>query len=214
MAQNTIPYDVVDACSIKHTFKNASLIWPKLLEADTKFNPVFTTGVRFESEEDPALVSFLNLCDQALQSFIEAVEKGQYVKKPKGGWKVHDVRTREVDEDDDNNEAVFVNVKCKAVDHKGNDRSLVVVDAARNPIPRTTSIGGGSVANVVCSLRPFYMPTLGFGVSLRLEAVQILKVRSGSSAVNPESEFDIVEGGFTAAPVAEDDEVPAGDGDF
>lgn len=215
MAQNPIPYDTVDECSVAHTFKNASLIWPKLLEADTKFNPVFTTGVRFESDEDPELTEFLATCDQVLQSFIEAVEAGQFVKKPKkGGWKTNEINIREVDQDDDNNPAVFVTAKCKAVDYKGNDRSLVVVDAARNPIPKTTSIGGGSTANVVCSIRPYYTPALGMGISLRLEAVQILKVRTGAAAVNPDAVFDVVEGGFTAAPVAEDDEVAAADGDF
>ena len=214
MAQNPIPYDVVDECAVKHTFQNASLIWPKLLEPDTKFDPAFSTGVRFDSEESEEFEAFNDLWDSVRDNFIAAVEKGQYVKKPKGGWKKAELNTREVDEDDDNNPAIFVNAKKKATDYKGNDVSLVVVDAARNPVPRTTSVGGGSVANVVCTIRPYYTPALGFGVSIRLEAVQLLKLRSGSAAVNPESEFEVVEGAFTAPPVAEDDEVPAGDGDF
>jgi hypothetical protein len=206
MIKPAIPYEVRDAHTVKHVFKDATLIYPALLEADTRFEPQFKTGIRFDSEEDPALVALLETVDSLRTAFMEDAFAGGYVKKPKkGDVPVKDIKVREVDEEDDTNEAVFITASCKAVDFKGNDITIPVVDAARNPLPRNTAVGGGSVANVVVLLQPWHMAAHGFGVSVKLVAAQVTQVRTGRQQVNVESEFEVVEGGFTAALAADED---------
>lgn len=54
-----------------------------------------------------------------------------------------------------------------------------IFDAKGAVIPSTVSIWGGSVVRVCFQIAPFYTAKVGAGVSLRLQAVKVLELKSG-----------------------------------
>jgi hypothetical protein len=84
-------------------------------------------------------------------------------------------------------------------------RTLPLYDAKGNVLPKDAKIGGGSVLKAAYHAEGFYTPKLGAGVTLRLDAVQVLDLKQyvrDASAFGFESED-----GYSAEG---DDETPSG----
>jgi hypothetical protein len=91
----------------------------------------------------------------------------------------------ELDEDDDPTGRIIVGpfkMRAKGITKDGREweRQCPVFDGAGKPIDtEKVSIWGGSIVNVCFYIDTFYTAALGAGVSLKLEAVQVLELRSG-----------------------------------
>ena len=66
----------------------------------------------------------------------------------------------------------------------------MLFDAKKNPLPADVSIWGGTIMKVAYQEVPYYTPMLGAGVSLRLKAVQVIKLVQGKSDQNIFKEED------------------------
>ena len=85
-------------------------------------------------------------------------------------------------------------VKCK--DGSTFLKTVAIFDAAKNNIFDSTAggIGNGSKIRVAYSLNPFFMTKTNYGVSLRLEAVQVLDLKSVGGGDAESFGFDEEEG--------------------
>lgn len=59
--------------------------------------------------------------------------------------------------------------------------------------PRSVEIGNGSRGRVFYSVRPYYVPTLGVGVTMGIDAVQIAEARTSTVNVGALDEGDVPE---------------------
>jgi hypothetical protein len=95
---------------------------------------------------------------------------------------------------DDGTTTFKTKLKAYKTDKEGNiiPRKLPVVGPDKTPVTQT--VGGGSIANVALSLWPWFTAGLGFGIQLRLKAVQVLTLVE--SAYDPLNSFEaeLVEG--------------------
>jgi len=77
--------------------------------------------------------------------------------------------------------------------------SPALYDSACKPLPEDVQIWGGSTMNVTCRPNFWYSAALGFGVSLDLEAVQVIELANGGvSSVAAEAFGFTEEEGFVA----------------
>lgn len=170
-------------------------VYPRLTKPDTKFNPdgEFKLKLRL-AEEDAAKV--IAKIDAIHKENVAAVLK-QTKKKPKDATPPYS----EVYDDEGNPTGeVEFNFKRKATirmkDGTTFEGKVDLVDAKKNPFPKDKSIYGGSVVKVAAELVPF-ATAIGAGVSLRLKAVQVIKLVEGSGGSGAANAFD-EEDGFEA----------------
>jgi|TARA_Y100000356_G_scaffold78907_1_gene65276 hypothetical protein len=85
------------------------------------------------------------------------------------------------------------NAKIKAQYNNQITRPISHMDSKAQPLPEGFELTHGSTVNIACVLIPYHTKTAGTGVSLRLSAVQVLKLAE-RQGYNP---FSAVDGGFT-----------------
>jgi hypothetical protein len=139
----------------------------------------------------------LELIKEAQAQAIEAAVAQAADEAKKRGKKFNEERFRanlklaqlpikeELDEDDDPTGRIIVGpfkMRAKGITKDGREweRQCPVFDGAGKPIDtEKVPIWGGSIVNVCFYIDTFYTAALGAGVSLKLEAVQVLELRSG-----------------------------------
>lgn len=57
--------------------------------------------------------------------------------------------------------------------------SIALYDAQGKPLPEDVQVWGGSKVNLAFRPKFYYVPSLGFGVSFELQAVQVLELKNG-----------------------------------
>lgn len=165
-------------------------VYPQLTKPDTKFKAEgeYSAKIRL-SEEDaaPMVAKIDSLIEEAFKAeqgrLVAAGKKAaaktlKYADKP---YKV--VRDSEGDETGE----IEFNIKMKAQYTDKKTGGIVTLkpqlfDAATppNPLPSSTQIWGGSLIKVAGEYNPF-ATAIGVGMSLRLKAVQVIKLVSGGS---------------------------------
>lgn len=164
-------------------------IWPNVNAPDKKFKKEYgeyRTRIRLDENEAQPLVDKI---EAALTEEI-ARAKQEWAENPKGGkagksfasspskGKVAD-KPYQVGEGDEAGTVTF-NFKTPAGGKRPDGtewtRQLAVFDAKKAPLPKTARVGSGSTIKVAYSLNPF-TTAIGSGVSLRLEAVQVLELK-------------------------------------
>lgn len=90
-------------------------------------------------------------------------------------------------------------------------RKLKIASASGKDWPANIEIGGGSEARIYYSIRPYYVATTGFGVSLSLEAVQVKTARSYSGPKIDAMEGDDPEMDGATEPSEVNAEAPQGE---
>lgn len=162
------------------------LIYPHLTEPDTKF---VKDGGEYHTK------FALQADDDATEAFIEKLEevRAAYIKenpdelKPAVLKKAKQTDLYEEEVDDEGNETgrVIFKFKLKAVVQTANkswEQKPRLFDSAAEPIADDISIWTGSEGKCNLELFPYFMQTTKeFGVSMRVKAVQILKLESGGS---------------------------------
>ena len=174
-------------------------VYPKLNSPDTKFNDngVYTTKLKLTEKEAEPLIK---LIDGLIETeYNEAVDNAttpaakKRVKKADAPYRF--------EEDDDANPTGYVLFNFKRVasgttkDGKKWAFTCPVYDAKLKPIDLTKNIiGGGSIIKVAYAASPFNVPALGVGVSMRLEAVQVLEIRTYGQKDGVGFGFGVVDG--------------------
>ena len=201
---------------------SGSAKWMTLDKHDTKFKKEFGEYNAQVLIEDAAIAERLvtDLTKQAntfLQEQIKA-ETNPGKKKKLQGMKIQ-LPIRPAEDKEGNeipNTWVFKAAKPGGYkDKDGNVQNLpapVVVDA-NVKVVKGVRIGSGSRVKVSVELRPYVMPaTEKYGVSARLNGVQIIELVEYSGGGDPNSMFSKEEG-FTADDANEPDLAPVGGGD-
>jgi len=183
-------------------------LWPNLLEPDTKFDAEGVYNVKLKLEGDDA---------EKLQAIIDKGIKASAVQakeeNPKKKIKVADAPYHdEVDEEDEPTGAVIFNFKLKAIGKNGKTgktwkQKPALFDAKGKPCQ--TEVTNGSAVRVNFVMVPFYTPLVGAGVSLRLQAVQIIELAEGWNKDASAYGFDEEEGfeaDDDAPPFTEEDD--------
>ena len=157
--------------------------YPKVLgEPDTKFKPegVWSVKAKFASRNEPGV-------DAMLQKFEATIEAAKELAKADkdylAGLKKKGKKLAECDRsffiDEDTGE-VTVNFKMTASGKskktgKEWTRRPGVFDVRGAVVPQDTKLGSGSTLKASYTFEPFYT-ALGYGCSIRLEAIQIIKL--------------------------------------
>ena len=159
-------------------------IYPHLVKPDVRFNELGEYKVTLKVSKQDAT----NMVKQIDQAIVDSLAKAE---KDTKGKKVKDAPKPYTEESD----FVFFKFKMKAsgVNRKTQEKFSqrpTLFDAKKNPISADTSIWGGSIMKVAYQAVPYFTPMLGAGVSLRLKAVQVIKLVQGKSDNNIFKEED------------------------
>ena len=199
-------------------------LYPKLNEPDTKFKAEgqYSVKLRLSAEDAQELIEEIDsLADAA---FEEALAEAKNEREKKKIKRADPAYSAEEDEDGNETGNFLFNFKMAAsgVSKKtGKEwtRTCPVFDAKRKPIDlKTVQIGGGSVVKVAYVLSPF-STAIGVGVSLRLEAVQVLELHewgnkdASAFGFGDEEGFEVEEEN-TGSVFNEGDDGEEKDGDF
>lgn len=156
-------------------------LWATLNKPDTKFNEAGIYSVKLEITGDDAqkLSAFL---DTKLQESIAEAKKENVGKKIKEASAPYEWTN-------DNTIAVNFKMKASGIKKSGEpwSRKPALFDAKGKPLVGEVMVGAGSMLSVAYEASPFYTSLIGAGVSLRLNAVQIVQLveYSGGSGSNP-----------------------------
>lgn len=166
--------------------------WPRLHEPDTKFKDEgeYSIKLRLSGSAAAELVAVLEAAadesyEAAKKQIAEAKAKEKNPKRRAEIKERADVPYKELYENDEPTGEYEFNFKMKAsgVSKKTGKpwtRKPAVFNAKGKPMSdeEKAKVGGGSVVKVAYEITPFYTAALGAGVSLRLEAVQVLELKS------------------------------------
>lgn len=181
-----------------------TFVYPKLNEPDTKFKAEgeFATKVNFdpediapflaklEKEQARALEAARNELKEKLAAATKGADKGK-LKKQLDELKAGEPPVKPVFDDDGNETGeVQINFKMPAqVTFKkgpkaGQSMKLRpdIFDAKGKLLKNPPPIWGGTIGIIAGEFRPYYTEKAGAGVSLRLKAVQVVVLQSGSGS--------------------------------
>lgn len=188
--------------------------YPKLNEPDFKYKEGGEYGVKLVlSAEDaqPLIDKLTPLYDEAI-----AAGEAEYAELPvatrkKTPFKTSDFYTPVYDEEseEETGDVVFTFKMLASGTNKKTgktwERKPVIFDAKGKPIPKPPAIWGGTEGKVNFEASPYFTVTAGAGLSLRMNAVQILELVSGGMARSASAYGFGEEEGFDASDV-EDEE--------
>lgn len=202
-------------------------VYPRLNEPDTKYNAAGTYSLRLRLPAEQAqplidrIESMLSEKYEATKAeLIEAgkakmkdgkvlmLKDGKPTKDKDGSLKTLEMADKcyrmTLDDDGEETGEVEFNIKMTAsgVSKKTGkpwSRKPRLFDSKNKLLPSGVAIWGGSEVEVAGEFNPFYT-TVGVGVSMRLEAVRVIKLVSGGNRDAGGYGFgEAVEGGYEAA---------------
>lgn len=184
--------------------------FPRLTTPDTKFNKFGDYKVTLVFEDEAKGVSDFRTRIEKAEAAAHAAAKKTL--KPGKKAKIADsIIKPHIDDEGNEVEGKFeVNFKSRAAgvreDGSKWERRVPVFDAAKKPVK--ANVGGGSVLKVAAEINDYNSPTLGAGISLRLEAVQVIELKQFSGGRNAdEYGFGEEEGGYVAEDAPEGSDV-------
>lgn len=177
-------------------------MWCHLADTET-FNGTDTN--KYSITLVPSVEDMNNLMQEAQtiwEEFKETLKNKKFAAEPNMG---------SFREDDKGDASVKFVTNAHIVTKAGKeiDKVVPVFDGAERPVTRKikSSIGNGSVVDVAYQLFPYYNTSKNFGVSFRLQAVQLLKyVPYGNGQDASSFGFKKHEGAFDSTSVIDDDE--------
>lgn len=204
-------------------------IYPKLNVPDTKYKPTgeYSTKLKLSGEEAQPLIDQYEA--EAARFFEEVRAELNATTGPKAGKAKARAKTLklaadkpfkpEYDEEGNETGNYIINFKMPArIVREGKEDIVLkfdVFDAAGKKLAKVPDVWGGSILRVSGQMRPFDSPTVGVGLSMRLQAVQIIELRQGGQRDAAGYGFGAEEGGFSAqedsSPFAGGDDNSGGD---
>lgn len=185
----------------KYTTPKGLFVYPHLTKADTQFVPTgeYSVKLSLPREDAKELVALM-------KAELKAHKEKNSIDK---GTDVFNIK-----KDEDAGTLIFKTKLPKIIPLKDGtqwEQKLAIYDAKGNPMPKDISIWSGTEGKLRIELRPYSMQGNN-GVSLRLKAVQVIKLVEGNS--ENESPFEEEEGYTTnnePSPFSEENETKAED---
>ena len=153
----------------------AEAVYPHLVKPDVRFNEYgeYKVTLKVAKQDASQMVKEIDKSIEDSLAIAEKENKGKSVKSAPKPYK-------------EESDHVFFKFKMKAsgVNKKTQEKFTQrpqLLDSKKNPISPNTSIWGGSIMKVAYQPVPYFTPMLGAGVSLRLKAVQVIKLVEGKS---------------------------------
>lgn len=202
----------------KVTSPRGTLIYPHLVEPDTKFvkpDGEYHTKLALPVDE-PETNAFVERLEGIMQAYIDENPDDLPPAKLKKAGRA-DLFEEEVDDEGNETGRLIFKFKLKAkvkTKTKEWDQKPRLFDAKAQPIAGGVNPWTGTEAKVSAEVFPYYMETTKqFGLSLRCQAVQILNLVSGGGASADDFGFGEEDGyvsegtaeGFTPESSDEDD---------
>lgn len=199
-------------------------LWPKLAEPDTKFDAdgVYTVDLIL-APDDAAPIQ--ERAEKFLDEFV--VEQAKLLGKKPAQVRRSNTSPWKPDTDKDGadtgNLRLHFKMKASAVSKKSGTKlefTPAIFDKFGKPM-EATNLGSGSLIKVNFEVNPWYVPSMGAGVSFRLNAVQVLEAKTRGKSDNAKDYgFDVADPETTAEEAAADEsggfpaESPQSGGDF
>ena len=153
----------------------AEAVYPHLVKPDVRFNEhgEYKVTLKVAKQDASQMVKEIDKSIEDSLAIAEKENKGKSVKSAPKPYK-------------EESDHVFFKFKMKAsgVNKKTQEKFTQrpqLLDSKKNPISPNTSIWGGSIMKVAYQPVPYFTPMLGAGISLRLKAVQVIKLVEGKS---------------------------------
>ena len=153
----------------------AEAVYPHLVKPDVRFNELgeYKVTLKVAKQDASEMVKEIEKSIEDSLAKAEKENKGKSVKSAPKPYK-------------EESDHVFFKFKMKAsgVNKKTQEKFTQrpqLLDSKKNPIAPNTSIWGGSIMKVAYQPVPYFTPMLGAGISLRLKAVQVIKLVEGKS---------------------------------
>ncbi len=202
----------------RFTTPRGVLVYPHLTEADTKFvkpDGEYHTKFALPADSDEANNMIAEL-ERIMAEYIEAnPDELKPAKLAKAGRM--DLYEEEVDDEGEETGRIIFKFKLKAkvkTKTKEWDQRPRLFDGKAQPIAEGVNPWTGSEGKVSCEVFPYYMETTKmFGLSLRCQAVQILKLVSGQGKSGSDFGFGEEDDSYLGEGSAEGFEPEAGDED-
>lgn len=184
-----------------------TFIWPRLNEPDTKYVAEGVYEVKLAFDEGTDLASFKAKVQKQIDKKFDEIT-GQLVDDGKAGLAkkitkrdLDDIFKAEEDEatgDETGRIVIKAKMKASGIAKKTGkrwQRKPDIIDAKGNKIANPPSIGGGTEGKLCVELAPYYAANdKVVGVSLRLEAAQIIKLVSFGERSASDYGFDEEDG--------------------
>ena len=192
------------------------LKYPRLFTPDTKFKAEgeYKTSLVLTPKEAAPLIKQLEVLHAEAYAVECAAKKKKALKKADLPWKKETIKNPDTEELEETGNIEFKASLRARVEPKGKeawDQRPQVIDAAKKPVPKTVKVGSGTTAKLALEVSAWFNDAKGFGIQLRLKAVQIIDLVefSGGDASGLFDEED----GYAApdASEADFDEAPVGD---
>lgn len=186
-----------------YTSMAGTFMYPHLTEPDTKYKKEgeYNLKLRLSASDSAALKAMVK--DEYISAIKSATErfnampvskrKGRDLKRAQLGTKVYDDNGNETGEVDFTFKMIASGVK----NGKTWNRKPAIFDAKCKPVGDNVQIWGGTTGKVNFIVMPYYQEaSCEAGIALKLEAVQIIKLNSGSTQAAVPSGFTVVDDGF------------------
>lgn len=164
---------------VRGTSPKGTAAWPRLTEPDCTFDPngMYSVNLRLPMDEAKSLITQI---DNAHKAQVAEVVKELKSKGKPPKVKEADMPYKPV-LDEDGNETGEVEFKFKLKAMAGSkDKQWAqkprLFDSKGKPLSSGVKVGSGSTIRVGYELFPYYVPSVGSGVSLRVLAVQVLEL--------------------------------------
>lgn len=159
-----------------------TLKYPRLFTPDTKFKAEgeYKTSLILSPKEAAPVIAKLKEIHKDAYAAECAAKKKKALKQAAFPWK------NETDAEGVETGNIEFKTALKArVEPKGKeawDQRPQVFDSKRKPVASTTKVGSGTTARLALEVNPWFTDALGFGIQLRLKAVQIIDLVEFSGA--------------------------------
>ena len=168
-------------------------VYPKINQPDFKFDEMGVFSCKLHvSEED------FNKFSSQVDDMYESAYQAELAKQ--GKQRLKKMQNTPVRITEDNDFEIYSKQPAKKNTSKGIlEFNVAMYDSEGNKLPSDTNIGSGSKLRLSVEFAPWYVPSIGFGYTLRLRAAQVIELveYSGAGGGNAESMgFGKVEGGF------------------
>lgn len=188
-------------------------VFPHLHKPDTKYQErgVYKTKLAFEGA---AATQMANLLDEYREEAYEAAVE-EYMERKEVNEKVarkkvdlgYDPYEEELDDEGEETGRILVNFKMYASGERDDGtrwtQAPPVFDAEGTPVESGLRIGSGSLLKIAYTPNFYYTPMAGAGVSLWLNAIQVLDLQTWGGGGNADDYGFEAEDGFSADEVDE-----------
>ena len=191
---------------IKLTTPKGTAIYPWLNEPNRKFDQigVYSVNLRMNGED---AAEFISEITKVRDEYHDEQTKEMKKKLKKADLPVMEV----VDDQGEETGEVDLKIKLKAgyeYDGKTITQRPTLIDAKQQPMANDILIGSGTTLRCGVEVAPWYVPTMGIGVSLRLRVAQIIDLVEFGGGGAAAYDFNNEEGFETvAASLTSDDEL-------